>query len=410
MATLAAQRCEMSLPPTGPAAPSAARRFALAWLFLLVAAALGVALRWQFVAPLPGLNYAFFLHTHSHVAFLGWVGNAYVVASLRHFVPADAAAGYDRLWWLLQVGILGMALTFPFQGYAAASIVFATLHTAAMTVFAVKLWRRNCATAAARPHLRAALGFLLVSGLGPLALGPLAAAGLRDTPAYTLAIYFYLHCQYNGWFLFFLQALTLQRRHEAGTPVATEPAVRAARWLTVGCVLTYALSTLWLQPSPWVLLAAGIGGVAQLVGCGWLLRSVRQPGAGGHGLTGLERFAVGCFLLKHVLQLLAIVPGLVALAHERFVAIAFLHLVFLGIVTPALIAWGQAQGWLGNGGRERGGIGLFLAGAAATEFLLLAPTLAHAGGFALALPLPAALLAGAVVTLLGLLVIGRPRL
>lgn len=390
--------------------PRPSRRFALAWLFLLVAAILGVTLRWQFVAPLPGLNYVFLLHAHSHVAFLGWVGNAFVVASLRHFVPAEAAASYDRLWWILQLGVVGMTIAFPFQGYATVSIAFATLHTGAMTVFAVQLWRRNGASPAARPHLRAALGFLLASGLGPLALGPLAAAGMRDSPAYTLAIYFYLHCQYNGWFLFFLQALLLQRRQETGTPVTVPAAVRAAHWLVVGCVLTYALSALWLQPSPWVLVAAGVGGVAQLIGCGWLLYSVRHPAATGHNLTPLERFAVGCFLLKHALQLLATVPGLAALAHERFVAIAFLHLVFLGVVTPALIAWGQAQGWLRTDGRARIGIALFLLGAAAGEVLLLAPALARAGGFALALPLPAALLAGAGVTLLGLLVIGRPRL
>ncbi len=384
------------------------RRFALAWTFLLAAAALGVLLRWHLVSPLPAFHYAHLLHTHSHLAFLGWVGNAFFVAALRHFVPAREAAGYDRIWWALQAGVVGMAATFPFQGYGAASIAFAALHTAASAVFALKLWRGHRAAPAAAPHLRAALGFLLVSGAGPLALGPLAATGLRETPAYTLAIYFYLHCQYNGWFLFFLQALVLQRRADAGVPVTTSAAVRAAHWLLAGTVLTYAHSALWLEPAGWVYAAAGAGAFAQVIGCAHLWRSGRAPADGRGGLRPLERLALGCFLAKHALQAAVLLPGCSALAQERWVAIAFLHLVFLGVVTPALIAWAQAQGWWRDGMRERAAIAVHLAGVAGTEGLLILPGLSALTGMVPAVPLLPALLASAGVTLLGLLALGRP--
>jgi hypothetical protein len=386
------------------------RRFAVAWMFLLISAALGVGLRLQLVSPVAGLNYGFLLHTHSHVAFLGWVFNAFFVAALRHFIPPEAARGYDVLWWTMQVGVLGMMATFPFQGYAFASITFATLHTGAAAVFAGKLWRGNCAAPAARVHLRAALGFMLLSGLGPIALGPLAALGLRESPVYTLSIYFYLHCQYNGWFLFFLQALLLQRRHEAGYPADGYAAIRAARWLASGCLLTYALSALWIQPPAWVQGLAAAGGLAQIIGCVELWRAVRGTFPPGAGLPPLEWIAAGGFGLKHGLQLAAALPGLAGFAHERFIAIAFLHLIFLGIVTPALIAWARENGWFPPARRQRPGLLVFLGGAAATELLLLAPAAAGLAGQALALPLPLphALLAASVAILIGLLALGRP--
>lgn len=386
------------------------RRFVVAWAFLLVSAALGVGLRLQQVYPVAGLNYGFLLHTHSHVAFLGWVFNAFFVAALRHFIPPEAARSYDRLWWTMQVGVLGMMATFPFQGYAFASITFATLHTGAAAVFAWKLWRGNHAAFAARLHLRAALGFMLLSGLGPLALGPLAALGLRESPAYTLSIYFYLHFQYNGWFLFFLQALLLQRRHDAGYPPDGDAARRAARWLVAGCLLTYALSVLWTQPHAWVLGVAAAGGVAQIIGCFELWRACRGSYPSGTGLRPLEWVAAGCFFLKHGLQLAAALPGMTAFANERFVAIAFLHLIFLGIVTPALIAWAEESGWFPAVRWQRPALGLFLAGAAVTELLLLAPTAAGLAGTALVLPvpLPHALLAGSIAILVGLIALGVP--
>lgn len=386
------------------------RRFAVAWAFLLLSAVLGVGLRVQLVSPLAGLNYGFLLHTHSHVAFLGWVFNAFFVAALRHFIPAPDARSYNGLWWTMQAGVVGMMATFPFQGYAPASIAFATLHTGAAAVFAWKLWHRNQAAPAARRHLRAALGFMLLSGFGPIALGPLAALGLRDSPAYTLSIYFYLHCQYNGWFLFFLQALLLQRRHEAGYPPDGDAAIRAGRWLVVGCLLTYALSALWTHPPAWVTGIAVAGGLAQIAGCIELWRACRGSFPSGARLRPLEGIAAGCFFLKHGLQLAAALPGLTAFANERFIAIAFLHLIFLGIVTPALIAWARENGWFPAGPWQRPALGLFIAGAAATELLLLAPSAAGLAGTALVLPLPLphALLATSVLILVGLIALGLP--
>lgn len=384
------------------------RRFGVAWVFLLVSATLGLLLRAMTLHPIDVLVFGHVLHAHSHVAFLGWVFNAFFVAALRHFIPADRARSYDRIWWAMQIAVLGMLATFPAQGYAPASIAFSTLHMGASAVFAWKLWHGDRAAPEARLFLRVALVCVLVSGLGPLALGPLAALDLRHSPAYPLSIYFYLHFQFNGWFVFFLLALWLQRRSERGDPVPRESAMRAGPWLVVGCVLTFALSALWLSPPAWVQAIGLLGAVLQVVGLAHLLRgtgSARRDAPGGVSRI-LVRLAVGSLMLKFLLQLLSAIPGLGGLASQRFVVIAFLHLVFLGFVTPALMAWATENGWLRRGALRTSGMALVLAGTAVTEIVLIAPTLGALAGWPLELPIREVLAGAAGVIVLGIAMLG----
>lgn len=341
----------------------ARRAFGTACGFLVVTAALGSLLRWQMVRPVEGLNYGHFLHAHSHVAFLGWVFNAFFALALRFFATPGDLPAFRRLFAVAQVAVAGMLIAYPIQGYGTVSIAFSTLHMGCSAVFAWRLWRRNRATQAARGHLRAALAFMAVSGLGPLTLGPLAALGLRDSPAYLLAIYFYLHCQYNGWFMFFLQALMFQD----ATGRNAADARRALVWLGTGAVLTLALSALWLHPPGWVYAVAAAGGAAQLTGCVYLVRGLRgRPWFSG-AARWLAGLALAGFLLKHALQAASAWPGMAALVNHRFTVIAFLHLVFLGVVTPLLLAWALRLGWLRDGWRLRSGLAVFFAGALVSE-------------------------------------------
>lgn len=352
---------------------TARRMFGVALMFLAIVAGLGALLRWQTIRPWAWVDSGHFLHAHSHTAFLGWVFNAFFAVALVGFVPVAERRGYGRLFVGLQVAMVGMLASFPVQGYGPVSIAFSTLHVIGSGVFVWRLWRRNTAVPVARGYLRVALGCLLASGLGPLMLGPLAANGLRETPWYHLAIYFYLHAQYNGWFLFFLLAVLFQGLAQRGAWAGEAAAQRARRWFAAGVVLTLAQSTLWLGPPGWVYALAGVGGVAQLVGCGYFLRAVR--GAGGFvagPVRVLVGLAVGAFVLKHALQAAAAWPGLGVLANQRFTVIAFLHLVFLGVVAPALFAVAWQRGWWRDGAISRGAVAVFLGGATVTEGMLVA--------------------------------------
>jgi hypothetical protein len=363
-----------------------------------------VLLRLQTVHPVTSLAYGHLLHAHSHVAFLGWVFNAFFALALRLFVPVMERRSYGWLFLATQVAVVGMLFTYPFQGYAAASISFSTLHMICAGVWAWKLLRRNRAAPVARPFLWIAFGCMLLSGLGPLALGPLAALELRESPWYLLSIYFYLHFQYNGWFVFFLLAVLLQQLATSGAGPLQPAARQAAGWLLTGTVLTLALSALWTAPARWVYGAALAGGAALLMGSVPLWHLARQS-------TGLFRSpltrllaatALSLLLAKHALQFVAAWPGLAVLAEQRFVVIGFLHLVFLGIVSPLLVAWAGEAGWWRPTRAGRAGLSLLGIGFVVTQLALVYPPLASLAGAPAWPRLLETLLAGAITMAAGI--------
>ncbi len=381
------------------------RTFTVAWYWFLLATFIAITIRWMQLHPVTGWNLNYIRHAHSHVAFLGWVFNGFFAISLQQFVPPARRRSFYSLFLVLQVAVAGMAASFPLQGYGAVSIVFSTLHMSGSAVFAWWLWRSPLVHPGAGAWLRMALAFMLLSGLGPLVLGPLAALDLRDHPAYMLAIYFYLHCQYNGWFILFLIAAAWQRWEDAGGGL--EGIAKWSAWLGLGggALGSFALSALWLDP-PWpVWLAGGLAALAQLWGA-WQLRPLFRWGWS--KLDGPSRMVLilvaGCFVIKLLLQVLACLPVLAPLADHRFIAVAFLHLVFLGVVTPAIACWAWNAGWIRRGWLTRMGGLLFLAGSLFTELVLVASALAGQAGQPLPF-VPELLVGAAGLILAGLLLV-----
>ncbi|BET68240.1 hypothetical protein ASA1KI_31580 [Opitutales bacterium ASA1] len=382
--------------------------FRVAWVFLLVTAAVGVLLRAKAVLPLEGVDYSHLLHTHSHVAFLGWVHDAFFALACVLFVSKERMRGYVRLFAWTQLAVVGMLVTFPLQGYARESIAFSTLHMVAAFVFVVRLWKEPGGSPAARGFLRAALVFVVLSGLGPLALGPLAATGHGGSVWYHLSIYWYLHLQYDGWFVFFLLAAGLQALARAGVDLDALAARRALGWLAGGCFFGYALSTLWMEPHWTLYVVAGAAGGAQLVGAVSLARAVGHPGW--RVLARLPAFerrllvlALGALALKFALQFAGAFPVLATFAFgSRHMAIAFLHLVFLGFATPALLAAARICGWMRTTRVASVGVVVFVVSAALGEALLLPPSFALLAGWTMPTSLPWWFLAAALGTAGGL--------
>jgi hypothetical protein len=169
-------------------------------------------------------------------------------------------------------------------------------------------------------------------------------------------------------------------RRPGKTPRFGKHDSRARPVAGAGVVLTLAQSTLWLGPPAWVYVVAGLGGVAQLVGFGIFLRVIAARGAEAAVFTSaipttarwLLRLALAAWGLKLVLQAAAVAPGLDALANHRFIVIAFLHLVFLGVVAPAILALGFLAGWLRDTSAARFAVGVFFVAAAVSEAVLVA--------------------------------------
>jgi len=392
-------------------------QFRVAWIFLLLTAVGGVLLRVAGMGALDWPPYGNLLHTHSHIAFLGWVFNAFFALTTRFWIPEDRLASFYRLFWLLQVANAGMLLSFPVQGYGAISIAFSTLHVGGSVAFVTKLWSVPTACLAARSWLRLSMVFMLLSALGPLVLGPLAAMDLRDSPAYPMSIYWYLHFQYNGWFITFLLASGALLGHRAG---GREPFIRGALPVfTGGVVLTYLISAFWLEPPVWVYVLGALGAAFQLavilpVARRMLDWVVDREGTLTPVVRGLLLVALGALLFKYLLQLASCWPGLHGLVHHRYTVIAFLHLVFLLVVLPTLLAAAWQLGWIGNSVRHKIGLGVVAVGVLGGQILLIWPVLATTLPLPMLTRLPHLLLTAAGLNLAGLVMLswnpGKSRL
>ena len=121
-------------------------RWALMWLFIAVC--LGIVLRALPISTLPfDIPYRNIVHTHSHLALLGWVYVSLSAILVREFVrlpqqvPATlleadgvevrlfnrSALNYRILFYITQLSVIGMLFSFPFQGYGAVSITFSSI-------------------------------------------------------------------------------------------------------------------------------------------------------------------------------------------------------------------------------------------------------------------------------------------
>ncbi|MEI6946770.1 hypothetical protein V9K67_06165 [Paraflavisolibacter sp. H34] len=347
-------------------------RLSLFNFFLLAGAGLLLRLL-PFLSHFP-LEYRHLLHGHSHFAFGGWVLPVLVLLLLRYFPLLRQQVAF-RHWriiaFLAFVSAYGMLVSFSFQGYKAASIFFSTLSLSAGIYLAVVVGRalRGRALPPSLRLVRAGLFYYCLSALGPLATGPLAAAGKAGTPLYRDVIYFYLHCQYNGWFVLTLLAVLYRVLEKKGIARYGQTVYRL---FAFSCLPAYCLSVLWHGPALAFYGVGGLAAAAQVAGLYFLVKDVRGFRWAQNGSGLLFRLAAAAFVLKNGLQLVSAGPAAAALASlYHNVVIAYLHLVLLGFVSLGCLAALFHAGTLSFSPRARVGLGLFLFSFVATECLLV---------------------------------------
>ena len=352
----------------------------IALLNFLIAAILGVLLRFAFVEELSWMDYRNFLHAHSHVAMLGWIYMALFAMILHVFIPSEniQKRAYKRLFGLTQVSVIGMALSFPLQGYGAVSISFSTLHILCSYWFMVRIWRDLPKDFSySRKLLRTAFLFMLLSTLGVWLMGPIMAGHLRGSSLYYMSVQFYLHFQFNGWFLFAILALFFRKLEVQSILVPVKTFQRFYWFLIASCFLTYALAVAWSKPSLPVFMLNTIGVILQFIALSFFISLIwkqRQKILSSFAL--LERrlliLAFLSFAAKITVQASLVVPVITEAAYTiRNYVIGFIHLILLGAVTSFLISIALNQGLLNSNKRLSVlGIVLLVLGFLSSEFLL----------------------------------------
>src|SRR5690606_13927400 len=205
-------------------------------------------------------------------------------------------------------------------------------------------------------------------------LGPLVSNGLAHTNWYYFSIYYYLHFQYNGVFIFGVIGLFLKVLEDYHFSFDKRKAQRFGTLLSVSTFLAYVLSTLWASPGLLFNIVGGIAALLQLIALFYfiqLLPSVQKLKLFFSATTlWLWKAALFCLILKCFLQLLSAHPFVAELAfHNRAYVIAYLHLVLIGVITFFLIGWYEANNLLSY--NPKWGVLLLITGFIATEICLI---------------------------------------
>lgn len=348
---------------------------------LFLVAVLGFTLRYKIAFSLPWLDQKNLLHSHSHFAFSGWITQVLMVLLIYYLIRKLGEQIFARYRWILYTNLItsyGMLVSFILQGYAFYSICFSTLSIFVYLAFAVYYWKdltRIGGDPVSHKWFKWALIFGIISALGPFSLALQMAQKLADQDWYLGSVYFFLHFQYNGWFLFAGMGL-LTDKLEAFK--GTRRKLRLAFYLfCAACVPAYFLSVLWMPfvNSIYYFLIAAV--IAQLAGWILILQVVVKYKAGirsnfkslGRVLFVLSALA---FTIKLILQSGSIHPQLSQLSYGfRPIIIGYLHLVLLGVTTIFILGYIMSLQLVSISKLMAAGLYIFVAGVIFNELLLM---------------------------------------
>ncbi len=305
--------------------------------FYVLALSLGVLLRISFVHPLPGLQFTFAVHAHSHTLYFGWAGLTVVALALR----SVGASGRFPRWVLTSLTLLAAATfgVFLHSGYSPLGIAVSALSLPVWLCAGVAWFR------AARGHRELGTTFLQVgfvygglAMLGAVARVVLLAVQVSDPVYGRLAVFAFLH-NFAWFFLFAVTGLLVRHLVSRGTAVDE----RLLRW-------TLRLAA----PAAWLTFPLGVAGATEGV-LGVLARLALVPVAASGAVLAVAlwraadgdwplRWLSGWAATKAVLDVAGVL-GLASLAASaRHPAILYLHVELVGFVTGGLLLVTSARG------------------------------------------------------------------
>lgn len=321
----------------------------ISFLNLVIVAFLGFFLRYKIAFYLPIIHQKFLLHSHSHFAFTGWISQSLMVLLIYFLSQNIGEYVYAKYRFILIANLTcsyGMLVSFLFQGYGLFSISFSTISILVFAIFSIYFWKdlnkiktKNTAIL----WFKASLLFGLISSLGAFGLSYLMINKVNDQNLYLAAVYFFLHFQYNGWFLFAGMGLLADKlyflEHE-------RQKLKSIFFLFfIACIPAYFLSILWVSfsASIYILLICAV--IAQVIGWGFMIKILiknkvqisNQLSQSGKILLILSGIA---FSIKLLLQTASIHPALSQISYGfRPIIIGYLHLVLLGVTTIFILGY-----------------------------------------------------------------------
>ncbi|MGN6533094.1 MAG: hypothetical protein ACTHK0_15235 [Ginsengibacter sp.] len=351
--------------------------------FCVVALA-GITMRYKINFPLPAVNQKHLLYAHSNFAFMGWVTIALMVLMVNYLLRHEVITNYKKYNGILIAGCItayGMFVTFIIQGYGYFSIAFSILSILVSWIFIFCYWfdlNKVTDKSYAPKWFKGALILMAIATLGEVTLAYLMVNFSTVQDYYFAALYFFLHFQYNGWFLFVCFGLIFSYLFAKGflPTVAINKHLFIIMGLTVAP--TYLLSILWLKLSRSLHLLANISGILQLLVSFYFIRlfpAVKKniPRKITKTTRYLWTMAAIAFILKIILQTFSIIPFFSNYAFGfRPIVIGYLHLSFLGVISFFILGYINQVLSERGGNISREGVIIFTIGVLLQEFILMA--------------------------------------
>lgn len=296
------------------------RRFPL--LFGVLGALIGLVLRYAYTGAISNFPFKNVLHAHSHIMLLGFLFNGLLLLVWANFTKGFDKLSY-RIYIAMQLCVAVMLVAFILQGYALYSILFSTMHLWLSYVLLIRLWKRLELKKGLHQLVKLGIIFHFISSLGPYMLGPLMVLELQESPWYQQAIFFYLHFQFFGVFFVWMLAVLLKKVSTIITSKQTLP-------IAISLVLLFAHSLDYSFNHWSIQFFGGLGSLLLFT----VLLSFKNDF---QKAKKQDKYMYAIILLIGLINVAGSIPIVANLViGNRFILIAWLHLLFLGMYIPFL--------------------------------------------------------------------------
>ena len=238
----------------------------------------------------------------------------------------------------------GVLLSFLFTGYSLLSFSLSFCAIIVSYAFAYLFYQDFKNQRKTNPTVKwilAGLIYNIISSLGLINIAYLILNHHLSPHGFLGSQYFYLHFQYNGWFLLGCIGLFVGSLHNAGIVLNDKTIYRL---ISYACLPTFLLSILWLNLPVWLYIICIIATSIQLIGIilFWKkLYLLRKDIA-----KIFNKLVIWLLLLagialsaKMLLQFGSIFPTISKLAYGfRPIVVAYLHLILLGVISTFILS------------------------------------------------------------------------
>ena len=315
-----------------------------AFLYFIITILLGLSLRVSYIADV-FFNIRHVTHSHSHIGLLGWIYTILSSLICQYFLRETDRKPYFILFICTQFCILGMLFSFPFGGYFLYSIIFSSLFIICTYWFSIFFLKRSkkynfirfsisksVDTEHDKPlslkFVHWGIYFLILSSIGIWLLPVAIVKAGKGSDWYNSALYFFLHFQYNGWFLAVLFGLLVgEIEHKS---LLNSKRLKGALYnFVIGTIGSVTLSWVGFFNEPILYIIGNISGFLLLASIFELYRAYMQLEK---PAFLMQMFLLLC-MLKTIFMFLGSFPWIaeVVLPNREFV-ISYLHFTFLGVI------------------------------------------------------------------------------